>query len=227
MNAVSIPLSIADAIRQRRSVRGYQPDPVPADVLRQVFELAQLAPSNCNTQPWQVMVVSGDTLGQLKAAWQVAARDPQQFRPDFPYSGRYDGVYKTRQHDAAACLYQAMGIERSDAGGRAASALRNFACFDAPHVALIYLPAGFGVREAGDCGIYAQTLMLALTAFGMSSCPQAALSFYPHAVRSVLEVPEGWQLLLGISFGYEADDVRANRCRVGRAPLADSVRFVR
>ena len=152
--------------------------------------------------------------------------DPQQFRPDFPYAGRYEGVYKSRQHDAAACLYQAMGIDRSDTQGRAASALRNFACFDAPHVALIYLPAGFGVREAGDCGMYVHALLLALTAFGLASCPQTSLSFYPQVVRTVLDIPEGWQLLLGISMGYEAEEVSANRCRVGRAPLSDSVQFV-
>jgi nitroreductase len=226
MNTPSVPLSAVDAIRQRRSVRGFKPDRVPPEVLQQVFELAQSAPSNCNTQPWQVVVLSGDSLDRLKAAWQAAAQDPAQFCPDFPYSGRYEGVYKTRQHDAAARLYQAMGIERSDAAGRAASAMRNFACFDAPHVALIYLPAGLSLREAGDCGMYAQTLMLALTAFGLASCPQTSLSFYPQAVRSVVEVPEGWQLLLGISMGYQDKSVPANQCQVGRAPLSESVRFV-
>jgi hypothetical protein len=31
--------------------------------------------------------------------------------------------------------------------------------------------------------------------------------------------------VLGISFGYENVDVAANRTRVGRVPLGDSVRF--
>lgn len=226
MNAPLVPLSAVDAICQRRSVRGFRPDRVPPELLQQVFELAQRAPSNCNTQPWQVVVLSGDRLDRLKAAWLAAAQDPDRLRPDFPYSGRYDGVYKARQHDAAARLYQAMGIERTDAAGRAASGLRNFACFDAPHVALIYLPAGLGLREAGDCGMYAQTLMLALTAFGLASCPQTSLSFHPQVVRTVVDVPEDWKLLLGVSIGYEDEAAPANRCRVERAPLSDSVRFV-
>jgi nitroreductase len=218
-------LTTADAIRQRRAVRGFLPQPIPTALLSEIFELAQRAPSNCNTQPWLVEVVSGAALQQLRQDLQAAAMDPAQHRPDLPYDGRYEGVYKERQFDAAAQLYAAMQIPREDKAGRAASFLRNFACFDAPHAAFIYLPPGYGLREAADCGMYAQTLMLALTAHGLASCPQTALSFQPHVLRAQLGVPEGRQLLLGISFGYEDAAVAANQCRVGRAGLNDSVRF--
>lgn len=218
-------LTTVEAITQRRAVRGFLAKPVPESLLREVFELAQRAPSNCNTQPWLIEVVSGDTLAQLKQRLLAAAIDPAQHQPDFPYEGRYEGAYKERQFDAAARLYGAMGIAREDKAGRAASFMRNFAAFDAPHVAFIYLPAGFGLREAADCGMYAQTLMLALTAHGLASCPQTALSFQPHVLRELLDVPPGRQLLLGISFGYEDPGVAANQCRVGRASLTDSVHF--
>ncbi|MEO6698644.1 MAG: nitroreductase family protein, partial [Paraperlucidibaca sp.] len=59
-------LSAFDAITQRRSVRGYLPESVSDDVLRSVFELAQAAPSNCNVQPWQVYVASGETRDCLR-----------------------------------------------------------------------------------------------------------------------------------------------------------------
>lgn len=218
-------LNTADAIRQRRAVRGFLPQPVPAPLLKSIFELAQLAPSNCNTQPWLVEVVSGAPLQQLRQHLQAAAIDPAQHRPDLPYDGRYEGAYTARQYDAAAQLYGAMQIPREDKAGRAASFLRNFAFFGAPHAAFIYMPQGFGPREAADCGMYAQTLMLALTAHGLASCPQTALSLQPHVVRELLQVPQGRQLLFGISFGYEDPSVAANRCRVGRAALSECVRF--
>lgn len=218
-------LNTPDAIRQRHAARGFLPQPVPEALLKSVFELAQLAPSNCNTQPWLVEVVSGELLRQLSQRLQAAAIDPTQHRPDLPYDGRYEGVYKTRQFDAAAQLYGAMEIAREDKAGRAASFLRNYAFFGAPHAAFVYLPQGFGAREAADCGMFAQTLMLALTAHGLASCPQTALSLQPHIVRELLQVAPGQQLLFGISFGYEDPSVAANRCRVGRAALSDSVRF--
>ena len=85
----------------------------------------------------------------------------------------------------------------------------------------------FKEREAIDVGIYAQSLMLALTARGVSSCAQGALSLYPNIVRGHLGVPSHQRLLCGVAFGYEDANVRANTARVGRASLDDAVRFHR
>ncbi len=218
-------LSTADAIRARRSVRGFLPEPIAADTLRAVFELAQWAPSNCNTQPWITHVASGDTCELLRRRISEAARDPAQSAPDFPYDGKYSGIYRERQIDAAVRLFGAMNIARDDKAGRTASFARNFAFFGAPHVAFLFLPEPFGLREAADCGMYAQTLMLALTAHGLASCPQTALSYHAPIVREVLGVPDSHKLLFGLSFGHEDPAVEANECRTERAPLDASVRF--
>ena len=52
---------------------------------------------------------------------------------------------------------------------RAQAGLRNFAMFGAPHAAFVFLAEPFGVREAVDCGMFAQNLMLLLTAEGLAS----------------------------------------------------------
>ena len=52
-------ISLADAMIQRRSVRGFTDKPVPKAVMDEVFSLAQHSPSNCNIQPWKVWVASG------------------------------------------------------------------------------------------------------------------------------------------------------------------------
>ena len=38
-------MDFMDAVRKRRSIRRYKPDPVPDEVLNQVLEAARLAPS--------------------------------------------------------------------------------------------------------------------------------------------------------------------------------------
>ena len=220
-------LSTVDAVLQRRSVRAFLPQPVDDGLMQRVFTLAQQAPSNCNTQPWVVHVASGEAASTLRRRLSDAGRDPAQHQPDFPFDGRYPGVYRDRQFDAAQQLYGAMGIARDDKSGRAAAALRNYGFFGAPHAAFVFLPEPFGIREATDCGMYAQTLMLLLTAHGVASCPQAALSFHPQVVREVLAVPAGHRLLLGIAIGYEDASQPANRCRVGRAALGEAVTFHR
>ena len=107
---------------------------------------------------------------------------------DFPYDGVYEGVYKERQHGSAQALYDAVSITREDKAARHEQFMRNFTFFDAPHVAFLFLPEPFGLREAADLGMYAQTLMLALTAHGLGSCPQTALSFQADYVREQLGI---------------------------------------
>ena len=76
-----------DIVRGRRSMRDFKPDPVPEEIIAAVFGGAQRAPSNCNTQPWFVHVVSGDTLEALRAELpdKFAAGE---FAIDFPFDGQ-------------------------------------------------------------------------------------------------------------------------------------------
>ncbi|SFA82695.1 hypothetical protein SAMN04515620_10464 [Collimonas sp. OK607] len=220
-------LTTADTIRSRRSIRGFLPAEVPAATLSEIFSLAQYAPSNCNTQPWITHVASAASRDRLQQHLSQATLDPARYAPDFPYDGKYDGIYRERQYDAAIRLYGAMGIARDDKAGRARSFQRNFEFFGAPHVAFVFLPEPFGMREAADCGMYTQTLMLAMAAHGIASCPQTSLSFHPQVVREVLDVAPSFRLLFGISFGYEDTTIDANTCRTDRAELACAVHFHR
>ena len=220
-------MSVDDAVRLRRSVRGFLPDEVPEATLREVFELAQCSPSNCNVQPWTPHVVSGATLKRLREALVAAGMRDEPIKPDWPADGKFTGVYRERQVDAAQKLYGAMGVERSDVVGRKMAYIRNHAFFDAPHAVLIFMPAPFDTREAADIGMYAQTLMLALTTRGIASCAQGALGLFPDIIREQLGIPAHQKLLFGISFGYEDRNVRANAARVGRAGIDDTVRFYR
>jgi hypothetical protein len=144
---------------------------------------------------------------------------------DYPFSGEYAGVYRERQCATAALRYESVGAARDDEQARRAADLRNFELYDAPHAAFLFLPDWAGVREAADLGMYAQTLMLSLTAHGVACCPQTSLSFCAQAVREALGVGSEFKLLLGVTFGYENAADRANSYRTGRASLESAVRF--
>lgn len=213
-----------DVVLGRRALRAFLPEPVPAAILERIFSVAQRAPSNCNTQPWITHVASGATLANLRE--ELPARFMRgEMTLDFPYDGVYHGVYKERQYGSAQALYVAAGIAREDKAGRQEQFMRNFTFFDAPHAAFLFLPEPFGLREAADLGIYAQTLMLTMTAHGLGSCPQTALSFEADVIRELLGVDAGNKLLFGISFGVPDMDAPVNRCATDRANLADCVYF--
>ncbi|MDH7942243.1 nitroreductase [Pseudohongiella sp. SYSU M77423] len=216
-------MSLADAIRSRRSVRGYLPDLVPDDELQQIFELAQWAPSNCNVQPWKVYVASGALRDRLSAEMQRRVREGVAPDPDYEYRGDFEGEYRTRQVECAVALYSEMGIARNDREGRQRAVMRNFEFFDAPYMAFIGMDKAFGTTVAIDVGMYAQNLMLTLVAHGLHSCPMGTMRNYPDLVREAFGLSEDNRILFGLAFGYEDTQVAANRTRTTRDPVASSV----
>jgi len=214
----------ADIVASRKSARAFKSEPVEQTLLDRVFNVALRAPSNCNTQPWQVHVASGDAIAQLRQRLPTEFMSGN-FTMDFPYDGKYEGVYKERQYGSAQALYDAMGIKREEKDKRQVAFMRNFSFFDAPHVAFLFLPEPFGLREACDLGMYAQTLMLSMVAHGLGCCPQTALSFQAGPVREILNIEDSNKLLFGISFGYELEDDLSNQCHTDRADLSDIVHF--
>jgi nitroreductase len=62
-----------DAIRARRNVRTYRPDPVPAADLDRIAEAGWRAPSASNRQHWNFIIVTDkDQLQALSTVWQGA-----------------------------------------------------------------------------------------------------------------------------------------------------------
>jgi nitroreductase len=217
---------VEQLIRDRRATRAFLPDPVPDETIEAVFRLAGAAPSNSNAQPWQVEVVSGAARDNLAEALVAAGRAGRQ-TIDFPYSdGIYSPVHQRRRAEFGAAVYEALGIGRDDRELRAAYDTKSLSFYDAPHVALLYAPESGDARLTADLGMYAQTLLLAMAAYGVASCPQALLSFYADTVRETLGVTGG-KLLFGIAFGYADPTAAINSVTVGREPLEKTTRFHR
>jgi nitroreductase len=198
---------------------------VPRDELRRIFAEAQLSPSNCNVQPWQMYVVSGSTIQTLKERLTEAVLSGNPPSSDFDWSVKYEGELRERQFGAANALYSAMGIDRQDRAARNQAMLRNWAFFDAPHAAFFTMDRRLGLAGAVDLGIYAQTLTLLMTEVGIASCLQGALCQQPGPVRELLDIPDELGILFGMSFGYPDPDAPANAARTVREPLEKSVTF--
>jgi nitroreductase len=51
-------MDVFEAIRTRRSIRKYRPDPVPREFVEQVLDAGRLAATGGNRQPWEFHVVT-------------------------------------------------------------------------------------------------------------------------------------------------------------------------
>lgn len=59
-------MDVFNAIRTRRTVRDFKPDPVPDAIIHKMLQAARWSPSSSNTQPWHFIVVrDGDTIRRL------------------------------------------------------------------------------------------------------------------------------------------------------------------
>jgi len=62
-------MDVSEAIKKRRSIRKFKPNPIPEDKIRLLLESARLAPSGTNTQPWRFVVIKdNDTKKKLQEA---------------------------------------------------------------------------------------------------------------------------------------------------------------
>lgn len=62
-------MDVREAIKKRRSIRRFKPDPVPDEFIIQILESGRLAPSGSNTQPWRFILVKDvETRKKLQAA---------------------------------------------------------------------------------------------------------------------------------------------------------------
>ncbi len=218
--------SLGNILKTRNSTRAFLPEKVDQTILNEIFTLAQQSPSNCNVQPWQTYVVSGEMKNKLAARLTELAATGTPPNPEFDWKVNYQGVHRERQHGSAYELYGAMGIERSDKPARMQAMLRNWKFFEAPHAVFFCMEKYLGIMGAVDLGIYAETVALLLEERGLGSCMQGALGFYPEPVHELLELPEEMGVLFGMSFGYPDPKGAANKARPVRESLNTNVSFV-
>lgn len=218
-------MKLIDAIYSRHSARGFLDKQVPQELLNRIFEIAQQAPSNCNVQPWKVYIASGELKDRLSKKMVENTAGGVAPNPDYPYRGNFEGEYRVRQVECAVALYNKMGIGRDDKEGRMRAILRNFEFFDAPHIAYIGMNPDFGTTVALDVGMWAQTLMLTLVAFGLHSCPMGTMRNYPDLVREAFDIQDDTRILFGLSFGYLDDSVPANETRTTRDDISANIVF--
>jgi nitroreductase len=70
---MEVTMEVWDAIRARRNVRNYRPEPVAEADLERIVEAGRRSPSAKNRQPWDFVIVTDEAqLRELSTVWQGA-----------------------------------------------------------------------------------------------------------------------------------------------------------
>ncbi len=216
-------MEVLEAIRTRKSIRGYKPEPVPKELLREIIETASRAPSSVNTQPWEITVVTGDALDNIRQGNVKKIASGVMPNPDLPYRS-FEGKYRQRQVDLAIQLFGLMGITREDKEKRAEWMQRGFRFFDAPAAVILSVDSSLDEwNPQFDIGSIAQTICLAALSHGLGTSIEGQGVMYPDVVRKFTGIPESKRIIIGIAIGYPDWDFPANKIVSKREPLEEFV----
>jgi nitroreductase len=123
-------------------------------------------------------------------------------------------------------LYKALDIGRDDKEKRMEASLNNYRFFGAPVTMFFFIDKVMGKGSWFDMGMFYQNVMLAAREHGLGTCPQASTSDYPDIVRKLLNVPQQFDLMCGLSMGYPDDSKPVNQYRTRRDSVDEFTTWV-
>jgi nitroreductase len=220
--------SAEEAIRTRRSVRGFLPEPVPRATVERILASASRSPSGSNIQPWKVRVVAGEARRKLsRAILEALDRDgaAAHTREWNYYPVRWREPYLARRRKIGWDLYGLLGIGKGDIRASEDQRRRNYEFFGAPVGLIFTLEEDLEIGSWLDLGIYIGAVMIAARGLGLDTCPQAAFADFHAVIRSELGIPGSEIIVCGMALGHADPQAPENRLVTERAAVDEFATF--
>ena len=182
-------------MRARRSLRRYQPRPVPPAWIRQMLEGAVWAPSAHNRQPWRFVILEAAARKE-KLAREMGRRLRRDLTADgLPQEMIDRDVSRSCERISTAPLIIAICMTLADMDVYA----------DARRNAHERAMAVQSVAMAG------QNIMLMAESLGLGACWMCAPLFCPDVVRDALDLPPDWIAQGMVTIGFPAQTRQKTR----------------
>ena len=192
-------MEILEAIRTRRSIRSYKPEPVPPEILKEIVEACQWASSPGNMQPWEFSILGGEVIEEFKKLLyeKRVANAPSEL--EFAPPLEVPEIYDKRRTEHRKVLNDYMyppGEENVDEKKRAYF-LSGARLFNAPNAIIVYTDKKSldipWVEES--IGIIVQTVSLAALSYGLGTCVMGGPVDFPNILRELLGIPQSMAIL--------------------------------
>ena len=111
-------MEIIDGIKTRQSIRAFKRKPIARGVMQKILQAVSNSPSYTNTQPWEVVVVSGKKKDELGLKLLELARTRAPTSPDLPRPKGWPKGMEERSKEHGARRLSRLGVARDEGGKR-------------------------------------------------------------------------------------------------------------
>jgi len=216
-------MDVFQAIRERKSIRAFKPDPIPKETIEGILRLTIHAPSAINIQPWEFFVVTDEETERLSRKLIKAYREkqvscsPGAVKP-LPETYSQRGIVAS---ESMKPYLEQVGVSFEQFINEGSC---NF--YGAPVAIIICLDDSFSKARMVDIGVALGYLMLSAHGFGLATCPIGLITAYEDEIKDLLNIPENKNVIIGVALGYPDWENPLNRFKSSRENLDELVRWI-
>jgi nitroreductase len=200
-------MELMEAVKERKSVRAYKPDPVQRHLLEDIIKKALWVPSWGNTQPWEIHVIGSEILKKISNEFVEKASSGQIKKPELEMPVSWPSEHKKRYTETGRDLFNAVGIPREDTKARMNYYLTMYNFFGAPNAIYICMDKGINPHYGPfDIGAVTSCICMFAHEKGLGTCILASSVHYPDVIRKYTGIPENKIIVIGIAIGYPDTD---------------------
>lgn len=216
-------MDVISAINERSSIRCFTDKPVPREIIERLLESACRAPSASNQQPWNFVVVGGQSRDRLAEALRAAQQNRGK-RYDPSRSRTIAQTYVERSRK----LIKNLRAHLDTINLQAVPFLEEGSCtlYGAPVLILVTMDTAHAPSQLIDIGCTVENLCLAAHAQGLGTCIIALILMFADVVREQLALPADREAVVGVALGYPDRGSVINRFRAQKEEPHSITRWI-
>ena len=190
-------------LRTRRSIRRFQPDPVPDSVIQTILTTATFAPSAHNRQPWRFVVMTDPSVKQELADAMALDFERDLTRDGLSPEKIHSQINRSKERITSAPLAILFCLDMSDMDVY-------------PDQKRQHAERTMAVQSVAAAGLQ---LLLAAHAEGLGAVWACWPLFAQSTIQNTLKLPETWEPQAMYFIGYPIDIPEARE----RKPLQEVI----
>jgi nitroreductase len=216
-------MDLFQAMKERKSIRAFKPDPVPRETIEEILGLVTSAPSAINLQPWEFTVVMGEEKARLSRRLLKSYKEKQiSCSP-----GNVKPLAETFSRRGVES-FKLMNPYLEEMGAQFDCFVNEGSCnfYGAPVAIILTLDNAFSKARLVDMGVALGYLVLVAHGLGLATCPIGLICAYEDDIRELLDIPDNKDVVIGVALGYPDGASPVNRFKSPRDGLGNFVRWI-